>query len=65
VGDDETPNSFNAFWGWYQGINVLAENKIWQIDYVTSLSLVACLNHLSYLMDLNKETERITKQQNN
>jgi hypothetical protein len=63
VVDDEIENSFGKFWGWYSAISFLAENKIWQIDNVTNLSLVACLNHLSYLVDVNNEKERQIKQQ--
>jgi hypothetical protein len=50
------------FWGWYQAIVLLAENKIWKIDSVTNLPLVACLNHLSWLMDYNNEQEKKIKE---
>ena len=63
VSDNETQNSFGQHWGWYQSISVLSEDRVTEIDRVTSLPLISCLNHLSYLMDLNKEKERIMKQQ--
>ena len=63
VSDNETENDFSKFWGYYQIISVLAEDKVWQIDFVTSLGLTSALNHLSYLTDLNNEKERITKEQ--
>jgi hypothetical protein len=62
VVDDEVENSFGKFWGWYAAISFLAENKIWKIDSITNLSLVACLNHLSFLVDSNKEQEKKIKQ---
>jgi hypothetical protein len=58
VGDDEIENSFSEFWGWYSIISSLAENKVWQIDGVTNISLVSALNNLSYLMELAKEKEK-------
>jgi hypothetical protein len=63
VVDDESENSFGKFWGWYAAISFLAENKVWKIDSITNLSLVACLNHLSYLVDVNNEKEKQIKQQ--
>jgi len=63
VVDDENTNSFGKFWGWYAAIAFLAENKVWQIDGVTNLSLMACLNHLSFLVDVNNEKEKLNKQQ--
>ena len=63
VSDNETENSFSSFWGYYQTISFLAENKIWQLDFVTSMGLTSALNHLSYLTDLNNEQERIMKEQ--
>jgi hypothetical protein len=62
VVDDENQNSMGKFWGWYQAISFLAENKVWKIDSVTNLPLVACLNHLSFLMDYNKQQEEKIKQ---
>lgn len=64
VDDHETESSFSKFWGYYQIISFLAQEKIWKMDFVTNTRLVFALNHLSYLMDLNKERERVTKQQN-
>ena len=63
VVDNENENSFGKFWGWYAAIAFLAENKVWQVDSVTNLSLMACLNHLSYLVDVNNEKEKLNKQQ--
>ena len=63
VSDDATENSFSKFWGYYQIISLLAENKVWQIDFVTNLGLTSALNHLSYLTDLNNEKERLIKEQ--
>jgi hypothetical protein len=63
VGDDEGETGFYEFYGWYAAISFLAENKVWQIDNVTSLPLVACLNHLTYIVDLNKEKDKQMKNQ--
>jgi hypothetical protein len=65
VSDDETENSFGKFWGYYQIISTLAQDKVWQIDFVTSLGLTSALNHLSYLIDLNSEKEKQIKKQQN
>jgi len=59
----EDTTSFSYHWGWYQAISSLAENKVWQIDNVVNLSLISALNHLSYLVDLNKEKEKEIKKQ--
>ncbi len=56
-------NSFYGHYGWYHAISQLAENKVWQIDNVVNLTLISALNHLSYLVDLNKEKEREIKKQ--
>jgi hypothetical protein len=61
--DHEDKNSFNDHWGWYHAISSLAENKVWQIDNVVNLTLIGALNHLSYLVDLNKEKEKEIKKQ--
>jgi hypothetical protein len=63
VGDDEVENNFSSFWGWYQALSVLSDDKVWQIDIVSNLPLITCLNHLSYLMDLNKQKEEAIKKQ--
>jgi hypothetical protein len=63
--DGNNENSFASHWGWYQAISSLSENKIWLFNDVTDLPLVQCLNHLSYLMDFNKEKERIMKESYN
>jgi hypothetical protein len=60
--DDKTTGSFSKFWGYYQIISFLAEEKIWKMDFVTNTRLVFALNHLSYLMDLNKEKEKLIKE---
>jgi hypothetical protein len=62
--DNENTNNFSSYWGWYQAISTLSEDKVWQIDHVVSLPLVLCLNHLSYLIDKNQERERLNKFQN-
>jgi hypothetical protein len=59
----EDKNSFHSHYGWYYAISSLAENKIWQVDNVVNVSLVGALNHLSYLVDLNKEKEKEIKKQ--
>ena len=64
VEDSENKNSFNAHWGWYHCISSLCEEKVWLIDNVTTLPLYQCLNHLSYLFDINQEKERLTKETN-
>jgi hypothetical protein len=64
VADDEVENSFVGFWKWYAAISFLAENKVWQVDHVTNIPLMAALNHLSFLMDLNKEKEKQMKEAN-
>jgi hypothetical protein len=61
VGDDEIENSFSSFWGWYQALSFLSNDLVWQIDTVSNLPLITCLNHLSYLMDLNKQKEEAIK----
>jgi len=63
--DTPNENSFASHWGWYSAISSLSENKIWKMDDVSSLPLVMCLNHLSYLMDFNKEQEKLMKEQFN
>jgi hypothetical protein len=59
---DEAEDGFYQFYGWYAAISFLAEDKVWQIDHVTSLPLVACLNHLAYIVDFNNEKEKQMKQ---
>jgi hypothetical protein len=61
--DDEIEVGFYEFYGWYSAISFLAENKVWQIDAVTNLPLVACLNHLAYIVDFNNEKEKELKKQ--
>jgi len=63
--DDGNKNTMGKFWGWYQAIVLLAENKVWKIDSVTNLPLVACLNHLSWLMDFNSQQEQKIKESQN
>ena len=60
----QAENNFNAHWGWYQAISTLSEDKVWKIDDITCLSLLSCLNHLSYLIDKNREQERLSKIKN-
>lgn len=62
--DNEVEDNFNAYWGWYQAVSTLSEDKVWKIDGVTNLPLTLCLNHLSYLIDKNREQERLNKIQN-
>ena len=62
VADDETENSFIKFWGWYSCISLLAQDKVWKIDSITDLSLITCLNHLSYINDLNQERNKQIKE---
>jgi hypothetical protein len=63
LGDDEAEGGFSEFWGYYIWINQLTENKVWKINDITSLPLVLCLNHLSYLNDLHKEQDKQLKKQ--
>jgi hypothetical protein len=63
VEDDKVENTFSQFWGYYIWINQLAENQVWKIDSVTSLPLILCLNHLSFLSDLRTEQDKAMKQQ--
>lgn len=59
---DENQNSFAKHWGWYTAVSKLAEDKVWKINDVVALPLIACLNHLSYIMDVNKEEEKRIKE---
>jgi hypothetical protein len=59
--DNENEDNFGSHWGWYQAISTLSEDKVWKIDDVTNLPLTLCLNHLSYLIDKNREQERLNK----
>jgi hypothetical protein len=63
VEDGKDENTFSQFWGYYIWINQLAENKVWKIDSITSLPLILCLNHLSFLSDLRTEQDKAMKQQ--
>jgi hypothetical protein len=63
-GGEKTKNNFSAYWGWYSAISSLAENKVWLFRDVTGLPLAQCLNHISYLMDYNKEQEKKIKESN-
>jgi len=62
VVDTEDDTSFSAHWGWYSAISHLSQDKVWEISKVTNLSLVACLNHLAYLIDLDKEKNKKLKE---
>jgi hypothetical protein len=61
--DDKSQNNFSKFWGYYIWISELSKNKVWKIDSITSLPLILCLNHLSYLTDLHSEQDKAMKQQ--
>jgi hypothetical protein len=61
VDDTQTDSSFSAHWGWYSAISVLSQDKVWEISKVTNLPLVACLNHLAYLIDVAKEKNKKQK----
>jgi len=43
----------------------LAGDRIKDVDEITNLPLISCLNHLAYLFDLNKEKEKIAKRAQN
>ena len=63
VVDGKNDNNFSQFWGYYVWISQLSENQVWKIDGITSLPLVLCLNHLSYLSDLHMEQDKAIKKQ--
>jgi hypothetical protein len=63
VEGDKDSNNFSKFWGYYIWIAQLSENKVWKVDGITSLPLILCLNHLSYLSDLRSEEEKAIKKQ--
>ena len=56
-------NNFSQFWGYYVWISQLSEDKVWKINSITSLPLILCLNHLSYLTDVRNEQEKAIKKQ--
>jgi hypothetical protein len=56
--DDEDKNNFSSHWGWYSAISTLCEEQVWRFDDVSNLSLYQCLNHLSYIKDLNQERQK-------
>ena len=60
--DDDDKSSFAKHWGWYSALSTLAENKVWVVDSITTLSHISCLNHLTYLMDINQQAEKQAKE---
>ena len=54
----QNKDSFSSHWGWYSAVSTLCEEKVWLFDDVSNLSLYQCLNHLSYIKDLNNEREK-------
>ena len=64
VEDNEDKNNFGEFWGWYAIISRLAEDRIWLFNEITNLPLISCLNHVSYIYDVNQQRKQEAEKRN-
>lgn len=59
--ENSSENSFQQVYGWFAVTNRVAQNDITKHDVIYKKKLIEVLNQLSYLLDLDKEIEKLHK----
>ena len=63
--DNMEDRSFQKVYGWYVVVNRVAENDFTRHEYVYKKKVMEVLNQLAYLIDYDKEQERMFKKSQN
>jgi hypothetical protein len=58
---DGLQDNFQKTYGWFLVINRITENDFTKHEYVYQKKLIEVLNQLSYLIDYDREQERLQK----
>lgn len=59
---DNMGNSFQKVFGWYLVINRIAGNDFTKLDYIYQKRVMEVLNQLNFLIQYDKEQERMAKE---
>jgi hypothetical protein len=59
--EDDLQNSFQKTYGWFLVVNRIAENDFTKHEYIFKKNIIEVLNQLSFLIQYDKEQERLTK----
>jgi hypothetical protein len=59
--EDDIQNSFQKTYGWFLVVNRIAENDFTKHEYIFKKNIIEVLNQLSFLIQYDKEQERLTK----
>lgn len=54
-------NNFEKTYGWFLVVNRITENDFTKHEYVYQKKLIEVLNQMSYLIDYDREQERLQK----
>ena len=59
--ENDIQNSFQKTYGWFLVVNRIAENDFTKHEYIYKKNIIEVLNQLSYLIQYDKEQERLAK----
>jgi len=59
--EDSMENSFQKVFGWYLVLNRIAGNDFTKHDHIYQKTIMEVLNQLNYLVQYDKEQERLQK----
>jgi hypothetical protein len=59
--EDSMENSFQKVFGWYLVLNRIASNDFTKHDHIYEKTIMEVLNQLNFLVQYDKEQERLQK----
>lgn len=59
--ENDIQDSFQKTFGWFLVVNRIAENDFTKHEYIYKKNIIEVLNQLSFLIQYDKEQERLTK----
>jgi len=60
--EDYMGSNFQKVFGWFVVVNRITENDFTKHEYVYEKKLIEVLNQLTYLIEYDRERERLVKQ---
>ena len=60
--EDNLGNSFQKVFGWYLVVNRIAGNDFTKLDYIYEKRVMEVLNQLNFLIQHDKEQQRLQKE---
>lgn len=59
--ENDIQDSFQKTFGWFLVVNRIAENDFTKHEYIYKKNIIEVLNQLSFLIQYDKEQERLAK----